>query len=227
MDLSKKSLPVSDVGEKDFHPEQQEWRFRMEQQEPEPLHIKEEEPDPTYIKEEEEGMWDSEKGERLQELEFPVIRDIVKTESDEDTGQPSQCHPSKSEETRGPEPPSRILSQHKTTESDGDHSGESQADRWLAPLSDSDNTMSHSPETEDENSKVDMACHTDNKHVKCPHCDKTFGNKKNLTRHMKCHTGEKPFSCTVCSKSFSIKGSLIAHIRTHYRRETIPLLSMW
>ncbi|XP_061618451.1 uncharacterized protein LOC133472078 isoform X4 [Phyllopteryx taeniolatus] len=129
MDLSKKSLPVSDVGEKDFHPEQQEWRFRMDQQEPEPLYIKEEEPDPTYIKEEEEAMWHSEKGERLQELEFPVIRDIVKTESDEDTGQRSQCHPSKSEETRGAELPSRISSQHKTTESDGDHSGESQADR--------------------------------------------------------------------------------------------------
>ncbi|XP_061671103.1 uncharacterized protein LOC133498381 isoform X2 [Syngnathoides biaculeatus] len=177
MDLSKKILPMSDASEKDFHPEQQEWSFRTEQEEPEPLYIKEEEeePDPTDIKEEEEALWRSEKGDSLQELDFPMIRVIVKTESDEDIGQRSQRHRSKREETQGAEPPRTISSQHKT-ESDGDHGEESQADCCLLPLTKSDNTSSHFPETEDENSKVDMECHNDNKCVKCPHCDKTFGH---------------------------------------------------
>ncbi|XP_061742746.1 cardiomyopathy-associated protein 5-like isoform X2 [Nerophis ophidion] len=122
-------LHRTDVSEEYRLPEQQGWRFRMEQEEPQPsrikeedeapqsLHIKEEEESPLnpHVKEEEEDppplhIKDEEEEHSISQ-EFPVIVVIVKSEDDEVTG-------------------------------DGDHCGGSQADKLLAPLSDSEDTTS-------------------------------------------------------------------------------------
>ncbi|XP_061620931.1 zinc finger and SCAN domain-containing protein 2-like [Phyllopteryx taeniolatus] len=101
-------------------------------------------------------------------------------------------------------------------EGDGGHCGGSQADNLLAPLSHSEDIMSHSPETDDEEySKSDMTCHDDKKHWKCSQCGKTFYYRCALIKHNIIHTGEKPFMCSVCGKGFAHKGSLTTHTRTH------------
>nr|XP_061779139.1 zinc finger protein 135-like [Nerophis lumbriciformis] len=192
-------------------PEQQEWSFRMGKEEPQPSHIKEEEeeePQSSHIKEEEEEHSISQEGEHLERLEeFPVIGVIVKSEDDEVK--------SESEEKREAEPPSSSSTQHMTTEADGDHCGGSQADKILAPLSDSEDTTSHSPDTDEEDSEDDKTCHTDNTHFTCSHCDKTFKYCGNLKVHMRIHTGEKPFTCSECGKRFARKNVLKVHMRTH------------
>ncbi|XP_061890082.1 zinc finger protein 37-like [Entelurus aequoreus] len=175
-----------------------------------PAHIKEEEGEPhsPHIKEEEEEHSISQEGEHLEWLEeFPVIGVIVKSEGDEVKGE--------SEEKREAEPPSSSSTQHMTTEADGDHCGGSQADKLLAPLSDSDDITSHSSDTDDEDSKVDKACQTDFTHFTCSHCDKTFKQHSRLVKHMRTHTGERPFSCSVCGKSYVYSQHLNRHKRLH------------
>ncbi|XP_072772206.1 uncharacterized protein [Nerophis lumbriciformis] len=143
--------------------------FKKEAVDPLSPHIKEEKEDPLtpHIKEEEEEHSISQQGEHLEGLEevdvtkMPVTGVPVKSEGDEVKGE--------SEEKREAEPPSSSSTQHMTTEADGDHCGGSQADKLLAPLSDSEDTTSHSPDTDDEDSKDDKTCHTDNTHFTCSH----------------------------------------------------------
>ncbi|XP_077375751.1 uncharacterized protein LOC144032149 [Festucalex cinctus] len=205
---------AADVSEEDLHPEQQEWGSRVDQQDPEVVHVKEEE-------------------EEADIAELPLTCVPFKSEDDE---QQSQLLHHQSEQSRWMQPPSSSSSQRVTTEGDGDHRGESQADSLLAPLSDGGNKTSHT--------KGDTAWHTNNTKFKCSQCDKTFGTKytlarhmkshtagkeywkcsqcgrtlgdrRNLRRHMMVHTGEKPFMCSVCGKRFSQKANLITHTRTH------------
>ncbi|XP_061819598.1 uncharacterized protein [Nerophis lumbriciformis] len=131
-----------------------------------------------------------EEEEHLEGLkEFPVI---VKSEDEDDE-----------EEQREAERPGSSSTQHMTREGDG---GASQAD--LAPLSDSENTTS--ADTDDEAAQTR---HADNTHLKCSHCDKTFGKKRNLTRHMRRHTDNRCWKCSQCGKTFSKKGNLTVHTR--------------
>nr|XP_061842743.1 zinc finger protein 774-like [Nerophis lumbriciformis] len=161
-----------------------------------------EEPHTSHFKEEEEEHSIS------QVREFPVT---VKSEDGEVKGE------------REAEPP---------TEGERDHCGGPPADKMLAPLSDSDETTSHSSDTDDEDSK-------DKTHLTCSHCDKTFKYPTKLIRDMRTHTGEKPFSCSaygdyvtqrqhlrtdaggkpyscsICHKSCTDQSSLGVHMRTH------------
>ncbi|XP_061788250.1 uncharacterized protein [Nerophis lumbriciformis] len=112
-----------------------------------------EDPQPTLFKEEEV----EECHLRLEEADltkFPLTVVSVKTEDHEDKPpESSQLHYNSGEENRGVQPPSRRSTRHMTT----DAGGGSQA----APLSDGDNTTSHSPENEDWDDAQDpLSSHT-------------------------------------------------------------------
>ncbi|XP_061784437.1 uncharacterized protein [Nerophis lumbriciformis] len=222
-------LHRTDVCEEQLLPEKQECSFRMVKEDPskrktrrhrpsgvsfssltQTLPCKKEEKDSPspHIKKEEEEHSISQEGDHIEGL----VEFSVKSEDDEVKGE--------SEEKREAEPPSSSSTQHMTTEADGDHCGGSQADKLLAPLSDSEDTTSHSPDTDDEDSKDDKTCHTDNTQFKCSHCDKTFKYHCRLKVHLRRHTGEKPFTCSICGKGFAASRYLKAHMRAHAGEKT-------
>ncbi|XP_054644377.1 cilia- and flagella-associated protein 251-like isoform X2 [Dunckerocampus dactyliophorus] len=125
---------------------------KEEEEEPQSPSVKEEEeePQPPYIKEEEEELSITQDKEHLLRPDeddltrLPLTGVSVKTEDHEDKPpESSQLHHSPSEEMREAVPSCGSSLQHMTTEADGDH--------LFAPLSDSDDTTSHSPEDEDSN----------------------------------------------------------------------------
>nr|XP_061836760.1 zinc finger protein OZF-like [Nerophis lumbriciformis] len=119
-----------------------------------------------------------------------------------------------------------------------DQENKPQTHNFLAPLSDSDDTMLHFPDSEDRcdtqellssdpDYEADMRTHMDSKQpellkqktgkecLTCSVCGKRFSSESYFTRHMRTHTGEKPFSCLVCSRQFSHKANMLSHMRTH------------
>ncbi|XP_061618575.1 uncharacterized protein LOC133472149 isoform X2 [Phyllopteryx taeniolatus] len=82
-----------------------------------------------HIKEEADEHSISQGGVQFPGMDFPVIRVIVKSEDNEDEPLSSQHHHIQREKRR------------------------SQADSLIKPLSDHDDTTSHSPETDDEHAK--------------------------------------------------------------------------
>nr|XP_057926645.1 zinc finger protein 316-like isoform X2 [Doryrhamphus excisus] len=226
------------ICQEEHAPQLQGGTSTWKQEDPHPLHFKKEEvdPQPPQVKEEEEkeALWITQEGEFLPDLaKLPLTPITGKTENHEDKPpESSQLHHSPSEENRGAEP------QHMTTEADGDHRGGSQADNLLAPLSDSDDTTSYSPEAEDQDitqkplssntdHEDDLRTHTDNKDSECSKkktgkkpltcsvCDKSFSYMSNFSRHVATHTGEKRFICSVCGKGFFQRCDLAQHMRTH------------
>lgn len=49
----------------------------------------------------------------------------------------------------------------------------------------------------------------------CTHCDASFFQMSDLSRHILGHTGEKPFKCKMCMTAFTRKSSLTKHYRIH------------
>ncbi|KAM6938654.1 uncharacterized protein PEZ65_004908 [Lycodopsis pacificus] len=94
------------VVQEEVPPEQQEWSSSLDQEDPEPPHIKEEQ----------EDLWTSQEGEQLQGLEEADVKfsfTPVKTEDDEEEAQSSQLHQRQTEQMEtdadgedcgGPEP---------------------------------------------------------------------------------------------------------------------------
>nr|XP_061784364.1 zinc finger protein 135-like isoform X2 [Nerophis lumbriciformis]XP_061784365.1 zinc finger protein 135-like isoform X2 [Nerophis lumbriciformis] len=185
-----------DVCQEHLLPEQ-DWSSRVEQKKLPPPKIKEEEePQPPYIKEEEEEQSISQDEAHFEGLEVGVI---VKGEGYEVKGE--------SEEKREAEPPSSSSTQHMTTEADGDHCGGSQADKLLAPLSDSEDTTSHSPEGED--TEVPLSSHTD-----CGGDTRTHTDNKH-SESFKKETSRIVFTCWICAKEFLHIDHFYSHMQAH------------
>ncbi|XP_077411003.1 uncharacterized protein LOC144040577 [Vanacampus margaritifer] len=179
-----------------FKEEKEQLSLYIKKEEPEHFCMKVEGQDPPYIKEKE-----------MEEKIFKPSTGVPLKSEDE----------GKSETSRGAEPPSSSSCQHMSTEGDGDHWGGSQAEGLLAPLSNSENMLPHTPHNsnDDDESGADMTGHIDNKTSKCSHCGKTFSCKTNLNHHTCIHTCKKPFACSVCGKRFKRKHDLKTHTRTH------------
>ncbi|XP_068589630.1 zinc finger protein 184-like [Cebidichthys violaceus] len=204
--------------------EQQDWSSSLDQEDPEPPHIKEdqEDPEPPHIKEDQEELWTSQEGEQLQGLEEADIKfsfTPVKIVDDEEKPQSSQLHQRQTEQIE--------------TEADGEDCGGPEPDRNPDPLNKTGDAFE--PETDDsedweetrepqsgliyqsndEVSVSDSRCSAGEKPFGCSECDKRFNFKRGLKRHMRTHIGAKPFSCTVCKNSFTRRGSLQRHMRSH------------
>ncbi|XP_068448842.1 zinc finger protein OZF-like isoform X2 [Clinocottus analis] len=227
-------------------PEQQDWCSSLDQEDPEPPHIKEEQEDPEpphikeeqedleppHIKEEQEKLWIRQEGEQLQGLEEAGIKfsfTLVKSKNDDDDeAQSSQLYRRQTEKIE--------------TEADGVHCGGSEPDRKLDPERhpgpDSDEAEDTSePETDDsrdwnetqesqsdfnplQNNEVPVSnvnCSTGNTSVSSSECAGSSDHKVHLKRHTRAKRGEKPFSCSVCSKTFLYKGHMKTHMTVHTR----------
>ncbi|XP_037651722.1 zinc finger protein 32-like [Sebastes umbrosus] len=207
------------VVEEEVPPEQQEWSSSLDQEDPEPPHIKEEQ----------EELCTSQEGEQLQGLEeddiikFTFSPVSVKSEDDEEKPQSSQLHQRQTEQMEteangedcgGPEParnsdPDRHL-QDKTGDSSEPETDDSEDWKETREPQSGLNSLDN-----DEAPDSDKDCIAGVKTFKCSECGKRCWRKSDLKVHMRYHTGEKPFSCSVCKKSFAQSGRLHAHMRTH------------
>ncbi|KAI3358992.1 hypothetical protein L3Q82_015374 [Scortum barcoo] len=125
------------VRKEEVPPEQQDWSSSLDQEDPEPPHIKEEQ----------EEVWSSQEGEQLQGLEeadiskFPFTPVPVKSEDDEEKPQSSQLHQTHTEQME--------------TGADGEDCGgpeparNSDPDQHLQPDADEKTSDSSDPETDD------------------------------------------------------------------------------
>ncbi|XP_057673637.1 zinc finger protein 391-like isoform X1 [Corythoichthys intestinalis] len=159
--------------------------------------IKEEEPEPCQQKEREKQL-----PIKKEEEELPFNKEgegITRS-----TGEPLNSEDGPSEASRGAVPSSGGGSSSSTEGL--------QVDRFIAPLSDSEDATSLSPDIDVEGHKNN---HSDDKLCKCSYCGKTFARKYNCLMHMRSHTGEKPFVCSVCGQTFTMKQHLNLHTRTH------------
>ncbi|XP_042291766.1 zinc finger protein 2 homolog isoform X2 [Thunnus maccoyii] len=195
-------------------PEQQEWSSSLDQEDPEPPHIKEEQ----------EELWTNQEGEQLQGLQEADITKFtftpvpVTSEDVEEKPQSSQLQQRQTEENKdsvgGEEvrnlEPDRLL-QADTDDRTSDCS-EVRDDGWTE-------TSEPQPDLNSVNNyKVlvsDMRCNTVKKQYNCSECGKIFQYKKCLNRHMRIHTGEKSFKCLFCGKAFVRKEGLTQHVRLH------------
>ncbi|XP_078020041.1 uncharacterized protein LOC144459624 [Epinephelus lanceolatus] len=202
-------------------PEQQEWSSSVDQEDPEPPHMKEdqedpepphikeeqEDPEPPHIKEEQEDpepphikedQEDPEPPHIKEEQEFTSTAVPVKSEDDVEKPQSSQLHQRHTEQME--------------TESEGEHCGgpeparNSDPDTHLQPETHDKTGESSEPETDDSDdwteTREPQSGLNSLKNDKVPISDLNGGKKK-------------PYSCSECGKRFPQRGNLKLHIRTH------------
>ncbi|XP_056265905.1 zinc finger and SCAN domain-containing protein 12-like [Pseudoliparis swirei] len=221
-------------------PEQQDWSFSLDQEDPDPPHIKEdqedqEDPETSHIKEEQEDLWTNREGEQLQGLEEAGTRfsfTSVKSKDDEEEAQSSHLHQRLTEhmETEaavedygGPEPDRKSDPDRPPEPVTGDSSETDVSDDWKETREPQSglNSLTHKEEVHVSDSK----CSSGEKPLGCSECGERFHLKEDLKKHTRRHTGEKRFSCSVCHKYFTQRGALKRHMLIH-TGETVQLLHL-
>ncbi|XP_041830735.1 oocyte zinc finger protein XlCOF6.1-like [Melanotaenia boesemani] len=206
------------------------WSSSLDQQDPEPVHVKEEK----------QELWTSQKLDEQEETDinrFSLNAVNVKSDDDEEQPQSSQLHRIKAEDGRETEPPAGSSDIQMKTETDGEDCGGPEPTRnldpnsYLEPNSDQGESDSSQTEVSDDdcwqNSSVcgpeaesgslinHMQVHSAEKLFGCDDCGKRFSNNTHLKAHMRTHTGEKPFDCELCGKRFNKKTNLKTHVQIH------------
>ncbi|KAF7220747.1 zinc finger protein 771 isoform X2 [Nothobranchius furzeri] len=176
----------------------EEWRLDVDQEEPDPIHIKKEE--------EEEEIWTSLEGEPAN----------VKVEMD-DTELMCSAVPLS---TGDNEERTRIHNQGLFA---CDFCGQRFTKRILL----SKHMIIHTePKVfgcdvcgqkfgRKENLNRHIIIHTGDRPFACDFCGQKFTQKTNLKKHMRVHTGERPFACDFCGQKFAQKTTANKHMETH------------
>ncbi|KAM4524957.1 uncharacterized protein PAE49_001064 [Odontesthes bonariensis] len=181
------------------------WSSSVDQQDPEPVHIKKEE--------EEEELWSRREGEQLHGQEetdisrFSVTAVTVKSEEDEEQPQSSQLLQIKTEDSRETEPETGL-----------NHDGGCNTARKSFSCSDCSKQFVH-----ERSLKIHMRVHTGDPPFGCDVCGKRF-SQNGLKIHMRFHTRPKPFVCDVCGKTFRRETHLESHMRFHEENHHLAVM---
>ncbi|XP_053726777.1 gastrula zinc finger protein XlCGF8.2DB-like [Synchiropus splendidus] len=189
--------------------ELQEWYCSLDQEEPEPGHLKEEQEEDAVTK-----------------IPFNIV--VVKTEDDENEAESSigSIHHMKTTADCCGVPDPELQSDQQRSLSSGSDTDDS--DQWKQPS----NTHSGSNSRRGDEKRLSCSgcgrsftcksgltqhikfCSGEN-YLRCSFCGKGFTQKGNLETHVRIHTGDKPFSCSQCGKSFNQREHLKGHMRIH------------
>ncbi|XP_018523021.2 zinc finger protein 235 [Lates calcarifer] len=223
-------------------------KIPSEQHESDPS-LDQEAPQPPHIKEEPEEVWTSQDGQQFQtglegtdtpEFQFPPVS--MKSEADVENPQSSHLYQDQTKENTEANPLATSPAQHTEAGALGEDCGGleptfdldvagflkatsngqfflSQCFKTETEVLDDDWNQMIRPQPCSDTMKDSEAAshrsHNQKKLYKCPACSKTFKHNTALQRHITCHTGERPFDCTECGKTFRQKGSLQIHMRRH------------
>ncbi|XP_038592394.1 uncharacterized protein LOC119916452 isoform X4 [Micropterus salmoides] len=196
-----------------------EWSPSLDQEDPEPLHIKEEQ----------EELWISQQGEQLNGMEeaditrFPFTAVTVKSEDEEEKPQSPQLHQSQTEDNREAEPSASSSATQIKTETDGgsEPAGNLDPDSHLQPDTDekaSDTEVSDNDWQEPLSDSEAETEDSDNgwKETRAPESGvNALKYKEAPVSDAGCNAGKRYFSCFECGKQYHHKGSLRRHMTSH------------